>query len=82
MLIFESSYKDDLQFSKHFKVCKLMNNKFSVTMIESTGLCKIIAEEAGSTWARKTTELSIKVINNSCYSVCASVSVCLCVIHL
>ena len=54
----------------------MMNNKFSATVIESTGLCKIISEEAGSTWARKTTELCIKVINNSCYSVCVCKCVC------
>ena len=76
-----SSYKDDLPFSKHFKVCKLMNNKFNATMIESTGLCKIISE-AGSIWARKITELCIKVINNSCFSVCVCVCVSVCVIHL
>ena len=30
-----------------------------ITMIESTGLCKIISEEAGSIWGRKITELCI-----------------------
>ena len=55
-----------------------MNNKFSATMIESTGLCKIISE-AGSIWARKITELCIKVINSSCFCVCVSVCVCVCV---
>lgn len=57
------------------------NNRFSVTMIQSTGLGKMMWGEAGSMWVRKTTEFCIKEMTAAAVRVCIYIYLPI-VIHL